>query len=205
MKIVLVDHDDSFTWNVAHLFGELAGERPIVVQSRDLDPRALLAAAPDLLLLGPGPGHPENAADAGRSLELIRANAGRVPLFGVCFGLQLLVVACGGRVVRAAQPMHGKSSPIVHRGGGLFAGLPMAVKMMRYHSLVVARTTLPAELDVTAESQSGEVMAIAHAQWPACAVQFHPESVGSPMGRQLAANVLEWANGVRSARRGGGS
>lgn len=192
MRIVLVDHHDSFTWNLAHLFGAQVGRLPEVVASDALDVGALAAAPPDLALLGPGPGHPSDPA-AARSLALIAALRGRAPLFGVCLGLQLLAVAAGGRVVRAARPMHGKGSAIVHDGRRLFAGLPPRVAMMRYHSLVAERATLPAALQVTAESDAGEAMALEEPAARACAVQFHPESIGSPLGARLAANVVAWA------------
>ena len=196
MRIVLVDHHDSFTWNLAHLFGALLGGLPEVVESDALDVGALAAVPPDLVLLGPGPGHPADPA-AARSLALIAALRGRAPLFGVCLGLQLLAVAAGGRVVRAAQPMHGKGSAIVHDGKRLFAGLPPRVPMMRYHSLVAERATLPAALQVVASSETGEVMALEEPAARACAVQFHPESIGSPLGAKLAANVIEWARAGR--------
>ena len=209
MKVVLIDHHDSFAWNLAHLFGAAIGALPDVVQSDSLDIAALVASRPDLVLLGPGPGHPADPAAAGRSLAVISALRGQVPLFGVCLGLQLLVVAAGGRVVRAAAPMHGKQSAVAHSGHSLFAGLDNPVAMMRYHSLVAERESLPSALEVIATAPGGEVMAIADEAGRACAVQFHPESVGSrggPLDRsvnrsadgmadgdRLAANVLEWA------------
>lgn len=201
MRIVLIDHRDSFTWNLAHLFGQQVGALPEVVESDALDVAALSAAPPDLLLLGPGPGHPAKAADAGRSPAAITALRGKAPLFGVCFGLQLLVVEAGGRVVRTT-PRHGRSWPIEHADHFLFAGLESPVAMMRYHSLVAERATLPATLRVAATTAEGEVMAIERVDGDACAVQFHPESVGSPRGEQLAKNVLEWAIRWRRSHRG---
>jgi anthranilate synthase component 2 len=192
MRIVLVDHRDSFAWNLVHLFGGVVGRAPEVVQSAALDVARLLRAAPDLLLLGPGPGHPSDPRSAGRSRELITAARGRVPMFGVCFGLQLLVAEQRGRVVAAAAPMHGKRSRLCHAATGIFAGLPPGVTMMRYHSLVAERSSLPAGTTVIAESESGEVMAIE--QEGACAVQFHPESIGSEGGAVLASNVVRWAS-----------
>ncbi len=197
MRIVLVDHHDSFAWNLVHLFGVVVGRAPEVVQSAELDVAAVLRDPPELLLIGPGPGHPADPQSAGRSLELIGAARGRVPLFGVCFGLQLLVVAAGGRVVAAMRPMHGKRSRLHHGGTRLFAGLPGGVAMMRYHSLVAARVTLPPGTEVVAESATGEVMAIE--QEGACAVQFHPESIGSEEGERLAGNVVRWARSGRWA------
>jgi anthranilate synthase/aminodeoxychorismate synthase-like glutamine amidotransferase len=211
-RVLLVDHHDSFTWNLAHGLGEEVGELPEVVQSDALDVARVVAAPPDLVVLGPGPGHPSVAADAGRSLELIAAltaPTGRstpilpppVPVFGVCFGLQLLVVACGGRVVPALEPMHGKECPVEHDGRGLFARLDSPTTVMRYHSLVAERASLPRELEVVAQSREGEVMAVAHRTRPWWAVQFHPESVGTPLGATLLRNVVELALGRREERR----
>lgn len=193
MKIVLIDHHDSFAWNLAHLFGAASGELPEVVQSEALEVARLLEERPELVVLGPGPGHPADPRAAGRSLTAIAALRGRIPLFGVCFGLQLLVVAGGGRVVRAAAPMHGKRSRLRHAGTGLFAGLPPGIAMMRYHSLVAEPATLPPEFKVVATTATGEVMAIEASTARASAVQFHPESIGSTGGERLAANVVEWA------------
>jgi len=195
VRIVLVDHHDSFAWNLVHLFGGIVGRAPDVVQSAGLDVAALLRRPPELLLIGPGPGHPADPRAAGRSLDLIAAARGRVPLFGVCLGLQLMVVASGGCVVAAAQPMHGKRSRLRHAGTRLFAGMRSDVAVMRYHSLVAARATLPSAIEVVAESDAGEVMAIE--QEGACAVQFHPESIGSEGGEQLAGNVVRWARSGR--------
>ncbi len=198
MRIVLVDHLDSFTFNLAHQFGALTGVLPEVVQSATLDVAGLVAAPPDLVVLGPGPGHPELSIDAGRSLAAIGALRGRAPLFGVCFGLQLMVVEAGGRVVRTT-PRHGRTWPILHDGHFLFSGLPSPVSMMRYHSLVAERGSLPSTLRVVATTAEHDVMAIERVDGDACAVQFHPVSVGSPRGERLAANVLEWA--IRWRRR----
>src|SRR5205823_3983091 len=141
----------------AHGFGALTGVLPEVVQSDELDVARVAASRPDLVLFGPGPGHPSVAADAGRSLELIRAltpnRDAPVPIFGVCFGLQLLVVASGGRVVPAFEPMHGKECGVEHAGRGLFARLDSPTTVMRYHSLVARRESLPPELEVVAQSR----------------------------------------------------
>jgi anthranilate synthase/aminodeoxychorismate synthase-like glutamine amidotransferase len=203
LDVLLVDHQDSFTWNLAHAIGAFTGALPSVVDSRAVEPARVAAAPPDLLVLGPGPGHPAVPRDAARSLELLRALPVATPVFGVCFGLQLIVTAAGGEVVRARAPVHGKSSTILHDGTGPFRGLAAPARMMRYHSLVADRTTLPSELIVTARSPEGEVMAIAHRERPLWAVQFHPESVGSPDGTRLIENVLELAQraSARTAAR----
>jgi anthranilate synthase component 2 len=201
LDVLLVDHQDSFTWNLAHAFGACTGELPRVVDSRKLDSRELAAKPPGLVVLGPGPGHPANPRDAARSLEAIRELGRATPLFGVCFGLQLIVTALGGTVGRARAPVHGKSSPIRHDGTGLFAGLASPAAMMRYHSLVAERASLPRELLVTGDTSQEEVMAIAHATRPIWAVQFHPESVGSPDGAKLIGNVVAMARAARTGRR----
>jgi anthranilate synthase/aminodeoxychorismate synthase-like glutamine amidotransferase len=193
VKVLLVDHQDSFTWNLAHAIGAWTGELPRVADSREVEPERVAAAPPDLLVLGPGPGHPANPADAARSLELLAALPPHVPVFGVCFGLQLLVTALGGTVVPAAEPVHGKSRPVLHGGSRLFAGLPSPVSMMRYHSLVAERSSLPRHLRVAGESPEREVMAVEHESRPLFAVQFHPESVGSPLGSTLLRNALALA------------
>lgn len=198
MRVVLIDHHDSFTWNLAHQFGERLGALPEVVRCDALDPAALAARPPDLVLLSPGPGHPAQPGYA-RSRAAIEALRGRAPCFGVCLGLQLLVVAEGGRVVRG-EPRHGRIWPVSHDGCGLFAGLPSPASMMRYHSLLAERGTLPASLRVVACTPEGEVMAVERSDGLACAVQFHPESVGSRDGGRLADNVLDWARARRRAR-----
>lgn len=192
MRIVLVDHLDSFTWNLAHALGEITGELPDVVEGRALEPGSDRVRDADLVVLGPGPGHPAVAEDAGGSLALIGAIGGRVPLFGVCFGLELLVHHCGGRVT-AVPPMHGRSSRVEHDGTGAFRGLPSPIEMMRYHSLAAERASLPPSLEVVAQAEDRAVMAVRHREWPAHAVQFHPESVGSPLGARLLRNVVEMA------------
>ena len=202
LRVLLVDHQDSFAWNLAHALGAVTGELPEVVDHRALDPERIAAEPPGLLVLGAGPGHPEQPRDAGRSLELLRALPADVPTFGVCFGLQLVVTAFGGKVVPALAPVHGKSVAVVHAesGGkdgaaasGLFAGLPSPVSMMRYHSFVAQREGWPRELRVVGESPLGEVMALVHVRRPIWAVQFHPESIGSPLGARLIENVVALA------------
>ena len=193
MTILVVDHEDSFTWNLVHAFGELGACVPEVVQSRDLDVARVARRATDLLVLSPGPGHPARPEDAGRTLALLRALPPAVPCFGVCFGLQLLALHAGASVVPARAPVHGKSVAVRHDGHALFAGIESGAPMMRYHSLVVDAATLRPPWRAIAWSPDGEVMALAAAGRPAWAVQFHPESIGSPDGTRLLANVLELA------------
>jgi anthranilate synthase/aminodeoxychorismate synthase-like glutamine amidotransferase len=193
VRILVVDHEDSFTWNLVHAFGELDHCVPAVVQSRDLDIARIVAAPPELLVLSPGPGHPATKGDAGRTLELLRALPLTVPCFGVCFGLQLMATLAGARVVAAPEPVHGKSVAVRHDGHPLFEGIASGAAMMRYHSLVADGATLRPPWRALAWSPRDEVMAIEATDRPAWAVQFHPESIGSPDGARLLANVLALA------------
>jgi anthranilate synthase/aminodeoxychorismate synthase-like glutamine amidotransferase len=182
--ILLVDNYDSFTYNLAHLFGELGAE--VVVRRNDeIDAGEAERLAPSHLVVSPGPGRP---SDSGVSSELIRRFAGRVPILGVCLGHQAIVEVFGGEVDRARDLVHGKASAVRHDGRGLFAGLPDEFEAGRYHSL--AATRIPEALEVSATSPDGEVMAVRHRELPVDGVQFHPESVLTPVGPQLARNFL---------------
>jgi len=183
--ILLVDNYDSFTYNLAHLFGELGAE--VVMRRNDaIDPDEAERLAPSHLVVSPGPGRPK---DAGVSLELVRRLGPRVPTLGVCLGHQVVVEAFGGDVGQAKRLVHGKPSEIEHDGRGLFDGLPERFEAGRYHSL--AATTIPNELEVSATCSEGEVMAVRHRELPVDGVQFHPESVLTPVGPDLARNFLE--------------
>ncbi len=188
--ILVLDNYDSFTWNLVQYLGELGAE-PVVHRSDALGVADAVALGPSGIVISPGPGEPGHA---GISVALVRAAAERgIPLLGVCLGHQAIGEAFGGRVVRAARPMHGKAAEVRHDGAGLFAGLPDPLPVMRYHSLVVDPATLPAELEVTAWSaglEGEEVMALRHRHAPIQGVQFHPESVATTGGRQLLANFL---------------
>src|SRR5215510_1614776 len=176
MKVLMVDNYDSFTYNLVHLFEELGAD--VVVRRNDAvtveDAEAL---APDRLVVSPGPGRPE---DAGVSVELIRALGARVPTLGVCLGHQAIVEAYGGEVGQARALLHGKASTVVHDGRGVYAGLPERFEAGRYHSL--AAVTVPDALEVTARTEDGEVMGVRHRELPVEGVQFHPESVLTPLG-----------------------
>jgi anthranilate synthase/aminodeoxychorismate synthase-like glutamine amidotransferase len=186
--ILLVDNYDSFTYNLAHLFGELGAE--VAVRRNDtIDPDEAERLAPSHLVISPGPGRP---AAAGACLELVRRLAPRMPTLGVCLGHQAIVEAFGGEIGPARQLVHGKASPISHDGRGLFRGLPTAFEAGRYHSLAVMR--VPECLDVSATCGDGEVMAVRHRELPVDGVQFHPESVLTPVGPELARNFLECAS-----------
>jgi anthranilate synthase/aminodeoxychorismate synthase-like glutamine amidotransferase len=182
--ILLVDNYDSFTYNLAHLFGELGAE--VVVRRNDaIDADGAARLAPSHLVVSPGPGRP---ADAGASIEIVRRLARTTPTLGVCLGHQAIVEAFGGEVGPARELLHGKASPVRHDGRGLFRGLPESFEAGRYHSL--AATRIPDSLEPCAFSEDGEVMAVRHRELPIDGVQFHPESVLTPLGPQLARNFL---------------
>lgn len=203
MRLVLVDAYDSFTHNLAQGFAVL-GARVTVVRCDAIDAEGITALDPDLCVFGPGPGHP---SDAGHVVAAIRVLCGRVPLLGVCLGHQALAVAFGGSLVRH-PPVHGHPTPIHHDGTGVFAGLAPGVPMGRYHSLGVDRAALPACLRITAWSDDGAVMGLAHRSAPAWGVQFHPESVmsgepGMALLRTFVANGQpRVARQIRTARQG---
>jgi anthranilate synthase/aminodeoxychorismate synthase-like glutamine amidotransferase len=182
--LLMIDNYDSFTYNLVHLFQELGAE--VVVYRNDaITVEEAEALGPSQLVVSPGPGRP---ADAGVSVELIRRLGPRVPTLGVCLGHQAIVEAFGGEVGQARALLHGKSSPVEHDGRGVFAGLPEGFEAGRYHSL--AATRVPDELEITARTPDGEVMGVRHRELPIEGVQFHPESVLTPLGPQLARNFL---------------
>jgi anthranilate synthase component 2 len=184
--LLLIDNYDSFTYNLVHYLGELGAE--IIVKRNDaLTAAEALARQPAGIVLSPGPCDPDKA---GICLDLIAQAAGKVPVLGVCLGHQAIGQAFGGKVVRAPRPMHGKVDAIRHQGTGLFAGLPSPLQATRYHSLVVERQGLPADLRVEAESADGLIMGLRHAVHPIFGVQFHPESIASEGGHALLANFL---------------
>ena len=188
--ILLLDNYDSFTYNLVQYLRELArGEEVRVIRNDVLGAPEVVALAPRAIVLSPGPGVPEAA---GVCVELVRA-AAAVPLLGVCLGHQALAVACGGRVVRAPEPRHGKNSEVHHNGLGVFAGLRDPFTATRYHSLVAQRESLPHELEVTAWTDDGLVMGLAHRTRPHFGVQFHPEAYQTQGGRHLLANFLRVA------------
>jgi anthranilate synthase component 2 len=189
--LLVIDNYDSFTYNLVQYLGELGAE-PLVHRNDALTVDEALALGPDAILVSPGPGTP---ADAGISVPLIRAAAGRVPVLGVCLGHQSIGEAFGGRVVRADRLMHGKTTDVAHRSEGLFAGLTTPLRVMRYHSLLVSPTSLPDTLEITAWSADRptgqEIMGLRHRELPVHGVQFHPESVGTDEGKRLLANFLD--------------
>ena len=182
--ILLIDNYDSFTFNLAHLFEELGAE--VLVRRNDaIDADEAERLGPSHLVVSPGPGRPEGA---GATIEILLRLAPRVPTLGVCLGHQSIVAAFGGEVGPAASIVHGKASGITHDGRGIFRDMPAEFEAGRYHSL--AATKVPAELEVSARCKEGEVMAVRHRELPIDGIQFHPESVLTPLGREIARNFL---------------
>ena len=190
MKILVLDNYDSFTYNLYHFLGEQGAELE-VVRNDEITVEEVLAKQPEGVILSPGPCTPN---EAGICLEMVSVAAEEnLPLLGVCLGHQSIGQALGGKVVRAQELMHGKVSSIVHKDKGLFAGLPSPLTVTRYHSLLVERSTLPECLEVTAEIESGMIMALQHRELPIHGVQFHPESIASEGGKALLKNFVDIA------------
>jgi len=193
-RVLVLDNYDSFVYNLVQYLGELGAE-PLVYRHDALTMDEVVDLDPDAVLISPGPGRPE---DAGLSNDVIRHFAGRRPVLGVCLGLQCIGQVFGGTVVRAPQVMHGKTSLIRHDGAGVFAGLPRPLEATRYHSLVVERSTVPDELEVTAETDDGLVMGLRHRVHAVEGVQFHPESILTVGGHHLLRTFLDQVPSVAS-------
>ncbi|MFT4103519.1 MAG: aminodeoxychorismate/anthranilate synthase component II [Burkholderiaceae bacterium] len=187
IKLLMIDNYDSFTYNLVQYFGEL-GANVQTVRNDAIDVAGIEALAPDRICLSPGPCTPDQA---GVTLDVLRHLAGRVPILGVCLGHQAIGQAFGGKVVRARRVMHGKTDRIEHAGAGVFQGLPTHFDVTRYHSLAVERASLPADLQVTAWTDDGEIMGLRHRRLPVEGVQFHPESIASEHGHALLKNFLD--------------
>ncbi len=185
-RVLLIDNYDSFTYNLVQAFLVLDAE-VIVHRNDQITVAEAEALQPTHLVISPGPGRPE---DAGVSLQMIAAFAGRIPVLGVCLGHQSLVQHFGGKIISAQRLMHGKTSSIEHDGAGLFAGLPQPCEVGRYHSLAADREQIPEVLEVTARTSGGEIMGVRHRELPVVGVQFHPESVLTPEGDRLLENFL---------------
>jgi len=184
--ILLIDNYDSFVFNLARYFERLG--RPTRVMRNDaVDAAGVRSLRPEAVVLSPGPCAP---AQAGCSLEIVKQLHGELPILGVCLGHQTIAEALGGRVVRAAEPVHGRTSSVFHDGRGLFAGLPSPLTACRYHSLVVEEASLPADLEATARTVDGVVMGLRHKRLPLVGLQFHPESILTDFGFELLANFL---------------
>lgn len=194
-RLLLIDNYDSFTYNLVQAFLVLGAD--VRVHRNDaITIEQAMAIEPTHLCISPGPGTPY---DAGISMDMIRAFAGRVPVFGVCLGHQSIVEVFGGKVVRAGRLMHGKTSLVNHDGLGVFTGLPQPCEVGRYHSLIAQPDTLPQDLEVTAQTAEGEIMGVRHRTLAVEGVQFHPESVLTPDGPRLMQNFLEGASRVAAA------
>jgi anthranilate synthase/aminodeoxychorismate synthase-like glutamine amidotransferase len=196
-RVVVIDNYDSFVYNLVQYLGEL-GADPAVYRPDEISLEQIEVLEPDALVISPGPGHPEDAKLSNAAIERFagpRASLGRgtVPILGVCLGHQCIGQVYGGNVVRAPAVVHGKTSLIRHRGQGVLAGLADPFEATRYHSLLVDRDTLPAELEVTAETDDGLIMGLRHRQLRVEGVQFHPESILTADGRRLLANFLDQA------------
>jgi len=184
--LLLIDNYDSFTYNLVHYLGELGADTE-VRRNDALTVDEALALRPDGIVISPGPCDPDKA---GICIDLIRAAAGRVPVFGVCLGHQAIGQVFGGRIVRAPVPMHGKISPVHHHGGGVLAGLPDNFEATRYHSLTIEPDSMPDSLEATAWTEDGVIMALRHKTLPIHGVQFHPESIASQFGHKILQNFL---------------
>jgi len=197
MRVTLIDNYDSFTFNLVHYIGELGAE--VSVWRNDaISVDDALAARPDAFVLSPGPCTPN---EAGICLDLIRAASGTTPILGVCLGHQAIGQAFGGKVIRAPAPMHGKVSRISHNARGLFRGLNGPFKATRYHSLIIERQGAPEALEISAESDEGLIMAVAHRALPVYGVQFHPESIESEHGHAMLRNFLDLARAFNQGER----
>jgi anthranilate synthase component II len=185
--LLMIDNYDSFTFNLVQYFGEL-GEEVRTLRNDQIDVAGMVALSPARIVFSPGPCTP---AEAGVCVEAIRHFAGRVPMLGVCLGHQSIGAALGGKIVRAGVPMHGKTSRIEHDGQGAFKALPQNFTVVRYHSLVIERASLPADLLITATSNDGEIMGVRHRGLPIEGVQFHPESILSEHGHAMLRNFLD--------------
>jgi len=185
--LLVIDNYDSFTYNLVQYLGEM-GQDVRVVRNDELPAAEIAALAPSHIVISPGPCTPN---EAGISLEVIKTYAGKIPILGVCLGHQAIGQAFGGKVVRAARVMHGKTSQISHDGKGLFTGLPNPFQATRYHSLLIERASVPDVLDVTAETAEKEIMAVRHKTLPVEGVQFHPESFLTTSGKDLLRNFIE--------------
>ena len=198
MAFLMIDNYDSFTYNLVQYFWELGVEMEVFRNDRirlaDIDVGML-----EGIVLSPGPGTP---ADSGICPEIVRELAPDLPILGVCLGHQTIGEVFGGSVVRAPRLMHGKTSPVLHDGSDIFAGIPSPFEATRYHSLIVLESTLPPEIEVTARTEEGEVMALAHRRYPTRGVQFHPESILTLHGKTLLANFISLARSFNDSRKG---
>ena len=200
-RILVIDNYDSFVYNVVHYLAQIGAEVEVWRNDEHRFASEEWAGGFDGVLLSPGPGTPQ---DAGVCIDVVRTQAGRLPIFGICLGLQSMAVAYGGVVDRAPELLHGKTSQVRHDGRGVFAGLPETLTATRYHSLAIVESTMPAELEVSARTDSGVIMAVRHRELPVESVQFHPESVLTEHGYQMLANWLATCGDAEAPARAAG-
>ena len=187
MKLLVIDNYDSFTYNLVQLFGEMNGVDLVVKRNDDSSIDEVKRLKPDRIIISPGPGRPENA---GISSDLVRELGQSIPILGVCLGHQCIAQVFGAEIVRADKLMHGKTSQIHHKHRGVFKDLAEPLEATRYHSLIVKRGSVPDSLEITAKTDTGEIMGLQHRRFPIHGVQFHPESILTTEGRKLLANFL---------------
>ncbi|MET0606850.1 MAG: aminodeoxychorismate/anthranilate synthase component II [Beijerinckiaceae bacterium] len=197
MRILLIDNYDSFTFNLLHLIGSVGAEVE-VARNDAMTVEDIASASYDAIVLSPGPCTPN---EAGVCLEIIGQLGARLPIFGVCLGMQAMGQAYGGEVIRAPLPMHGKISTVRHTGKGLFRGVNGPFEATRYHSLIVRRETCPVDFDISAETEDGLIMGMSHRRHPVHGVQFHPESIASQHGQTIMRNFLDLARDFRGGAR----
>lgn len=185
--ILMIDNFDSFTYNLVQYLGEM-GEELLVKRNNEITTDEIAGMRPEKIIISPGPCSPN---EAGISVETIQRFAGKIPLLGVCLGHQSIGQAFGGRIVRAERLMHGKTSPVFHDSKGVFAGIPSPFNATRYHSLLIERATIPACLEITAETAEGEIMGVRHKELAVEGVQFHPESILTEHGKTLLRNFVQ--------------
>ncbi len=190
MKTLIIDNYDSFTYNLYQIIGELGGN-PVVFRNDQISLEEAQLLMPSHIVISPGPGDPRDAHYFGVCREVILAMGKTIPLLGVCLGHQGIGAIFGGNVVRAPIALHGKQSLIRHDGQGIFAGIENPFLGMRYHSLLVERSSLPGVLEVSAETEDGLIMGLRHRQFPIEGIQFHPESIGTEVGKQMVTNFLQ--------------
>ena len=184
--ILLIDNYDSFTYNLEQYLRELEADT-LVYRNDKITLEQIEEMKPDAIVISPGPGRPD---EAGISLDIVRKFSGRIPILGVSLGHQTIGQAFGGKIIKAKKIMHGKTSMVSNDGKGIFEGFKKPFQAMRYHSLVVERETFPDVLEITAESEDGEIMGLRHREHPTCGVQFHPESIMSPHGKRILRNFI---------------
>lgn len=194
--ILLVDNYDSFTYNL-YQYLLMLGEETIVVRNDEIGPAEVESLNPSLIVVSPGPGRPESA---GISMKLVDSYRSRIPILGICLGMQVIAQCFGCEIVRAINPVHGKVRKIRHSGTGLFKDIPSQMNVTRYHSLVVERSSLPKEFCIDAESEEGEIMAISHISEPIWGVQFHPEAILTDFGLQLLSNAIRESISCKATR-----